>query len=139
MIWIDNIEDLQYYNNAPDMPCYCDELFSPSDITLQANLGSGVNGISSVVVELFSADGLTNNGNITPNFDWFLFQGTDGNWYINFVCISFPITMCDLKCFILKVTVLSSMLELPYFSKFTERYCLDNCCIVPSIISIQDA
>lgn len=138
MIWIDSIEDLQYYNQPPDMPCYCDELFDPSEILLQANLGTLGSSANDVTVELYSADGLTSISDITASFEWYLFQGNNGIWYVNIQGVNFPESMCLQKCFILRVTITSRTAELPLFSKFTERYCLDSCCIVPSSISITN-
>lgn len=143
MIWIDDISELQYYNQPADMPCYCDELFTPNDILLQAKVPLVGSNNYNIAIYVYSADGLTNLGEVTGDFEWYAFLGTDGQHYINIRGIAFSSTMCNNKCFILRVKIWGDMTisGLYIFDKYTERYCLDSCCTPthPNSIIITNA
>ena len=41
MIWIENIQDLEYYRRSASDYCYCELLLKPTDICLQGSIGTG--------------------------------------------------------------------------------------------------
>lgn len=144
MIWIDSISELQYYKSNYGLPCYCERIMVPNDILLQAQVYTGIvpgqigsGATYSVVVQAYSADGLTLLGDITPSFEWYAFA-VSAAVYVNLMMIKFSPIICAQKCFILKVTISQiAGATLIVFSKFTERFCLDNCCVLPSGIDIE--
>lgn len=148
MIWIDNIHDLDYYNHDTQAECYCDLLVNESDLTLQAEVAAPSNGRYEVIVQVMSADGLEVLEDATQYFKWAIFQGVNGKFYINLQANRFAPTMCSVGCFILKLTVNririftdisgsgGKVVKDSLFSKYTERYCVDNCCLVPANIDI---
>lgn len=140
MTWIDNISELQFYSQPENFPCYCELLLSPDDIILQAQVPNVSQNAYTVKIEVLTADGATILEDATLYFEWYSFQGTNGKWYVNMRAKRFSPEMCSNKCFILLVTIISTLTSPLYvvFEKYTERYCLDDCCLVPSEIRIQD-
>jgi len=132
VIWINSINDLQYYHTPIGAPCYCEQVAYPSDITLQG----AVSVQGTITVTLLSADGLTSYGNITSYFESYFFTNPiNKRLYFNLRLKSFHPTMCTLACYILEVQVTDSLNSI--FHKYTERYCQSSCCDVPRGINIR--
>lgn len=144
MVWIDSIEYLQYYNQTPGVDCYCDLLVDPNDLILQAQVPFSPSGQYIVLIEVLQPDGLVVFEDATQYFQWYAFQASNGNYYINMQALRFSPAMCANSCFILRVTIsrveiynLGLTINRVVFQKYTERYCVDNCCIVATSISIN--
>lgn len=142
MIWLDNIQQLQYYSNLPGAYCYCELLIFPNDLTLQGKLGAGFTGpvgapflaTATIKFQLYSADGKTLIGNITSSFDYYFTKDSFSNTIFNARLKTFPAAMCD-QCFIVRVTVNRG--DTVLFDKYTEQYCMDSCCSYASGITVE--
>ena len=148
MVWIDSLEYLQYYNQTPGIDCYCDLLVDPNDLILQALVPQSPSGQYVVLIEVLQPDGLVVFEDATQYFQWYAFQASNGNYYINMQALRFSPAMCANSCFILRVTIKRvenyvdveggiNSIQRVVFQKFTERYCVDNCCIIATSISIN--
>lgn len=133
MIWVSNILQLQYYNQPAGVPCWCESLLFPADLSLQGILTGGQNPYT-VVLYTYSADGLTQYENSTANFQIYTAKATNGVDYFNARLEAFTEIMCLHKCFIIRAVVTTSNGEI-IFDKYTERYCQTDCCDVPRGIS----
>lgn len=134
MVWINNINELQYYHTPVDAPCYCEQVIYASDISLQSPISMQ----GTLKVFLLSGDGLTNHGDITAYFESYFFTNPiNKQLYFNLRCKSFAPLMCTLACYILEVVVSQSLNTI--FHKYTERYCQSSCCDVPRGITIRQA
>jgi hypothetical protein len=138
MIWIDNILQLQYYNQPKDVPCYCDIIIFPYDLTLQGSFAAG-GGSYSIAIDVLSANGLTMYENATSYFDYyFAVNPVTGQHFFNARLKAFAPSMCTHACYILHVTVARSGNVV--FDKYTERYCQSSCCDLARDINIaQDS
>lgn len=135
MIFVSNISQLQYYNTPPGGICYCEALVRPSDVTLQAPLDFNGNGTYTMLIEVWSPNGLTNLETSTSYFDYYFFVNPITLRHsFNIQLKAFTPAMCIHKCFLIRVTVYNG--STTYFSRFTERYCQSTCCVVPQITSI---
>ena len=133
MIWIDDIKKLQYYNPT-GAPCYCEQLIYPSDLLLQGQLNTLATSGFTLHVQLFSADGLTNLGDITSYFEvYYAYNPGTKKPFFNLRLKSFAPVMCAQACYILRVIVEAGA---TVFSAYTERYCQASCCDRPRGISI---
>lgn len=138
MIFVSDISQLQYYNTPPGGICYCDALVKPSDMTLQAPLDFNGTGTYTMLIEVWSPDGLTNLENATSYFDYFFFVNPITLRHTFMVRLkAFSPAMCIHKCFLIRVTVTNA--GITYFQRFTERYCQSTCCTVPVISGITQA
>lgn len=133
MIWLDSIYKLQYYNPIAGVPCFCTELTQPEDMQLQGIL-SGRNPYT-VTLYTYSADGLTQLQNITTSFAIYTARTTDGRDYFNAKLQYFTQSMCSNKCFIIRAVVTSNGVTI--FDKYTERYCVNSCCITATGVTFQ--
>jgi hypothetical protein len=142
MKWFDDITMLQYYNQTPGVDCYCDLLVEAGDLTLQAQVAPAPSGQYVVKVEVLQPDGMVVFEDATQYFEWYAFQGVNGSYYVNIRALRFSPAMCVNPCFILRVTISRvellglSVINRVIFQKYTERYCVDNCCIVATDIEI---
>lgn len=146
MKWFDDLTMLQYYNQTPGVPCYCDLLVEASDLTLQALVTQSPSTQYTLKVEVMQPDGLVIFEDATTYFEWYVFQGVNGNYYMNIRAKRFSSEMCLNSCFILRVTIsrvevysngeTTTTYNRVIFQKYTERYCVDNCCIVATDIEI---
>jgi hypothetical protein len=144
MVCFDEIIDLQYYNQTPGIDCYCDLLVDPNDLILQAQVPFSPSGQYIVLIQVLQPDGTVIFEDATQYFQWYAFQANNGNYYINMQALRFSPAMCANSCFILKVTIsrvefygIGQSINRVVFQKYTERYCVDNCCIVATSISIN--
>jgi len=143
MIWIYDINDLQYYHPVPGFPCYCDPLVYPEDLLLQALIGGSTDVVGSglaVKIEVYSNDGQTFYEDASSYFNWVYTIAPNGNKYVNIqLGNGFSPAMYTYGSFILKVTITSSLGDfvMTHFGAFTESYCIP-CCPVPSDITIVD-
>lgn len=149
MVWIDSIEYLQYYNQTPGVDCYCDLLVDPNDLILQAPVPPSPSGEYTLLIEVLQPDGLLVFEDATQYFQWYAFQANNGNYYVNMQALRFSPAMCANTCFILRVTIKRveryinaeseeiTTIERIVFQKYTERYCVDNCCVIATSISIN--
>lgn len=148
MVWIDSIDQLQYYNQPIGVECYCDLMVEPNDMVLQAPVPYSPSGNYILTVEVLQADGTIVFEDATDYFEWYVFMGTNGQRYMNIRAIRFSSSMCANDCFILKVTIKRvelfatpsgpvEVLERIVFQKYTERYCIDDCCLVATSITID--
>lgn len=126
MIWRDSIEDLDYYNGEED--CYCEKIVTAGDLILQGFFPA-VNQISGIAITLWSADGLTNYGDMSSYFNvWYGVEPTTGRYFFNARLNSFAPEMCLHKCWILQFQVFAQGGSMMVFNKYTERYCQSDCC-----------
>lgn len=148
MVWIDSIEELQYYNQTVWADCYCDLLVEANDLILQAPVEYSPSGQYVLLVEVMQPDGLLVFEDATSYFEWYVFQGVNGLYYMNMRAKRFSPAMCANSCFILRVTISRienyigpgdeiTSIERVIFQKYTERYCVDNCCLVATSIDID--
>lgn len=140
MVWIRNIEDLQFYNTPRGVTCYCETILKPSDMFLQGYLDNNANTSDtySLDIDVLSADGTILIGNVTSYFDYYFARSTVNNRDFFVANLrGFPPEMCNNPCFILKVTVTNG--GLTYFLYYTERYCIPSCCLtVVNVVGGQD-
>lgn len=146
MTWIDSIDQLQYYSPpSANVACYCELLLAPNDLLLQAYIGTSFFMFSSitVTVQCLTPDGATLLGDVTASFEWVaVTAGTTANGtpvYVNLRARVFDEIMCANPCFILRVIIVKTTFGIAQtvFDKYTERFCIDSCCIPPSNIEIQ--
>lgn len=136
MIWRNSIADLDYYNGEED--CYCEKIVTAGDLILQGFF-SPVNQITGIIITLWSADGLTNYGDMGSYFDvWYGVEPTTGRYFFNARLNSFAPEMCEHKCWILQFQVFSSG-QGRVFNKYTERYCQSDCCDTARGVIIGEA
>lgn len=127
MIWIDNIGQLQYYNQPRGLPCYCETLLHPNDVLLQ---GTFVPQGATYTIDLYvySADGLTQYEDASTLFSYyFAVNPTTKDHYFTARLNQWAESMCEHKCFIIRAVVTSDT-GLVAFDKYTERYCQSECC-----------
>src|ERR1700754_1398338 len=105
MIWLDNIQDLQYYHPIKDMPCYCEILLFPNDMILQGAFNPG-SGSYTLLLEVMSADGLMVYADGTANFSYyFAANPLTGQHFFNAQLNSFVPAMCTHVCYIVHAKV----------------------------------
>lgn len=138
MVWIADINDLQYYNQPVGADCYCETILKPSDMMLQGYLDFNGNGTYSIDIDVLSPDGTILIGNVTDAFTIYFGKSPFNNRdFFNAKLNGFPTEMCANPCFILKVTVTGN--GNTYFLYYTERYCTPNCCMtVNGVVGGQD-
>lgn len=148
MIFIDDISELDYYNSNGNVnnECYCEIIADPLDILLQAIYdGFDKKSVYKTKIEMWSNDGLTKYADVSSNFDVSIYNvGSTG--YANIRSRKIPDEMCNQKCFILKVTITTNKIysigtgfdirEETVFSKFTQMYCVQDCCVPVKDITI---
>lgn len=128
MIWLDSIEDLQYYHLKSGQPCYCEILIFPSDLMLQGAFTKG-SGNYTLTIQTYSADGLTSYETATTNYAYyFAVNPVTQQHFFNAQLKSFTSAMCQYACYILRATVTDNGSGNVVFDKFTERYCQSSCC-----------
>ncbi|MCB9047207.1 MAG: hypothetical protein H6550_13825 [Chitinophagales bacterium] len=135
MTWFDNIQDLQFYHQPKGVPCYCEMIVYPTDLILQ---GNGISGSGNYILKLYvySADGLTQYEDATTYFDYYFGVMPGGGHFFNARLRSFSPAMCAHECYVLRAEVVQSG-GITVFNKYTERYCQNNCCDVPTGINFQ--
>lgn len=128
MIWINDILQLQYYNQAPGIPCYCETILFPSDLYLQSPLWFNGSGSYDMVIQLMSADGVTVLEEDISDYCsiYFFTNPITGKHSFNVRLNSFSPAMCVHKCYVLHVVVGWNGTE--YFNAYSERYCQVDCC-----------
>jgi len=146
VVWINSLDDLQFNNPTQGVDCYCDLLIEANDLILQAIVTPSPTGQYSLLIEVMQPDGLVVFEDATMYFEWYVFQGVNGVFYMNMRAKRFSPAMCANSCFILRVTInriewISSgggVVSVPrvIFQKYTERYCIDNCCVLAKDITI---
>lgn len=134
MVWIDSIEELAFYTEEP--PCWCELLLRPEDLLLQGNLGSSVDTSDlAFYAEALTTDGLTVLGDITLFCSYFFAYGPDGSVFFNIRLNTIPPFLCANPCFIVRVVIHSH--GEPIWDKYTQQYCLDECCVTARDITIR--
>jgi hypothetical protein len=133
MIFIDNIKELEYYNQSSIEDCYYDYIDTPHDLTLQVT-----NLPATPIYELFIwahyADGtgpIGGSGNeISRYFDWYFAKAPNGSFYLNIRLNSNLDIFCSVSCFILRVQIRdgNSGINQILFDKYTQRYKMPGCC-----------
>lgn len=137
MIFIDDINSLQYYNSPGEQLCYCESVSQASDVFLQSILNAGV-GNYSAAIYVYSTDGLTNIETATAYFT--VTYGIDpfSQRYFIAQLNTFSPAMCAQKCFILRVVITATGAGI-VFDKYTEVYCQTSCCqTATSVTFAQD-
>lgn len=136
MIWLNSIDELQYYNQSPLVPCYCSILYYANDAILQGSFTPGT-GSYTLAIQTLSADGLTTYETSTSNFSYYFFVNPITNEHtFNARLNSFTSAMCTHACWILRVTVMNGSAVV--FDKYTERYCQSSCCDTARNITFND-
>lgn len=141
MIWVDTIRDLEFYNPNPVWGCYADTVFEPSDIILQAQLGTDFDytSISAPDIKICKPDGSfieSGNSYFHLNITSFYLNGIT-YYYANALCHTLTPGMISNGCFVLELIVTNTLAP---FDKFTQKYVLnDPAFIVPSGITITTA
>ncbi len=136
MVFVDSVNDLEYYSPNPQWGCYGDPIFQPDDILLQAN-GFVSDGSYIITILQCTPDG-TIVSDATTNFDHFLasyvFAGTTYN-YVNIRATDFTGFMKSNKCFVLRITIIDSVSGDVLFLKYTQKYQIigSGAVFVPSI------
>lgn len=140
MIWLDRLQDLQYYNQPKGLPCYCEIIVFPGDMILQGSFPSG-GGSYTLSIEVLSPDGLTvfaNSATSLPYFEYYFAQNpVTLDHFFNARLKSFVPAMCTNVCFILHVTVTRGGVTV--FDKYTERYCQSTCCDLARDITVTQS
>lgn len=133
MVWISSIQELDYYSrNASDF-CYCDLLIQPNDLALQGIIGTQT-AASTVRIYMYTPDGQTFIDELTIYFDWYTAK-VAGRTFFNARLRYFPPVLCDNRCFVLRAVVESGGKTV--FDKWTQQYCLADCCSVPEKVLIE--
>lgn len=128
MIWIDTIEELDYYTEEP--PCYCELLLQPQDLLLQGNLGVAMPPFD-IQVTALTPDGLTVLGDVLPFISVYYGTAPNGTTYFNLRLNTWPQFLCKNPCFVLHVVIPG------YFDKYTKQYCIHDCCVLPDDITVE--
>lgn len=137
MIWLNSISELQYYNQSPLVPCYCTILYHANDLILQGAFTPG-SGSYTIVIETYSANGLTLLDTSTSNFQYYFFTNPLTKQHaFNARLNSFTAQMCVQACWILHVTVFDGPVAV--FEKWTERYCQASCCDTARNVTFDDS
>jgi hypothetical protein len=140
MVWFSNIKDLQYYNQQPGVPCYCEELVYAGDMMLQGAIPAGKgSGNYTISIEVWSPDGLTAYEVATSYFSYYFFVNpVNGLHYFTARLKSFSPAMCAHQCFLIRVGVTNTGSPDKYlFANWTERYCVSNCCDTAKGITVS--
>jgi len=142
MIWIYDLNNLSYLTTPSWADCYCELITEPNDVLLQAVFNSPFGGGTyNLGIALLSPDGQTVLEDVTSRFEWYVYQVGD-LFYCNLRLLRITDIMCANKCFIFHVVIKNYIGTPPTiairtaFDAYTERYCVDNCCLLPSNIDI---
>lgn len=125
MYWF-NKQDLLYYHPNTGGYCYCELLVEPSDLTLQAHVPPVKEG-ANLYIDAYTPDGETLIAEVTALFKGIIATDTSGSYYVNLQLQSFGALLCD-SCFVLRVRVVSRTGSVTVFDKFTQQYCIADCC-----------
>jgi hypothetical protein len=139
MQFIDSIFDLDYYRPLPaGVPCYCETVNIPNEMRLQSDLDYNGSGTYTYLIEAYQPNGQTLLGDVTSYFT--ITQYTNvvtGLQGFTLVLKGFAPVMCANACFVLHVYVSNGAGT--YFNKYTQKYCVPNCCeYATEIIATQD-
>lgn len=134
MVWLDSITELQYYNPIVGFPCYCELLVEPSDLAMQHVLPN-VNGTTAIIINVYSADGLTDYGDYSSYFTTTVSINQIGQKYFQIQLNTFAPPMCENLCWILRVRF--TVNEVVIFDKWSERFCNASCCATLGGITIE--
>jgi len=122
MIFVNNISELQYYHSAEPYGCYSDAIFSPLDMSLQANGFALSSPVIAVTVNVCSVDGSFQEDG-TAYFDIyfasFMLGGTT-YYFVNIRGNSYSDYMLSNKCYVLNVVITNAGVTL--FNKWTQQY-----------------
>lgn len=135
MVFVDSISDLEYFHSNPDYGCYADLVLQPTDILLQAQIGTVYDVLSTpalITINVCKPDG-TFIEDATDYFDWtFLFNTIGGvnYYYANVRGKYYSPGMLSNGCFVVNVIVLNASGG-NYFNKWTQKYELLNPGIIP--------
>ncbi|OSZ79121.1 hypothetical protein CAP35_12970 [Chitinophagaceae bacterium IBVUCB1] len=142
MLWFSDKKDLQYYNQSPGVPCYCEELIYPGDMILQGQIPGGRgSGNYNISIEVWSTDGNTAYEVATSYFDYYFFTNpTNQLHYFTARLKTFSPAMCAHKCFLMRVGITNAGDPNNYlFANWTERWCVSDCCdTAKGIVVMQD-
>ena len=138
MVWVDEIQNLEYYTNpdttrfAPGFPCYGEKIFNPQDLILQAILPQVAGNSYAIQILTYSCDGLTQLADVTSKFNYYAGLAVTGSYYANMV-LRTNLSSADTNgsnCFILRVKFTDGTGKL-VFDKYTQRYDFDvaNSCV----------
>lgn len=138
MKWFENLNELSYYNPIKGVPCFCETLIYPSDLTLQGDFTKGSGGYT-LEVQILSPDGLTvyaNNATANSYFEYYFANNQyTGKHFFNLRLKSFVPVMCTKVCYIIQVIVYDG--GVVKFAKYTDRYCQSSCCDLARDITIS--
>lgn len=127
MYWFDQ-EDLLYYHPNTGGYCYCELLVEPSDLILQAPLPSVTADIH-IYIEAYQPGGVTFIDDVTDLFKGIVAKNPSGGYYATMQAQVLSTLLCA-ECFVLKVTIIDKASTVPrtVFQKFTQQYCVADCC-----------
>ncbi len=112
-----SINDLQVNNLCRNEEVYCEPVFVPEDIKLQIRIPYQIATDYVISIKIFDI----NLDEVTDLvFDYLIGTDSEGNRYINIVAKELP----EETCFHLKVVIENDGLTI--FSKYTERYCIQD-------------
>jgi hypothetical protein len=147
MVWVADINELEYYTNpdsapgkySPAFSCYGDKIFNPSDLILQAQLPQVTGNSYSLQILTYTCDGTTQIADVTSKFNYYVGLATTGICYANML-LSTNLTSADTNgstCFILKVIFTDATGKVVWVN-FTQRYDYDisNACVLASATSV---
>lgn len=137
MLWFDRNE-LQAYHPNTDGRCYCEYLLSPNDLTLQAHLPEVSSG------DVFRITFATTDGTssyaipFTDHGVAIVAKDSAGGYYITLRLDDFPSQFCgpldpsyEGYCFTIRLEVFQtrSGVTKTLFDKFSQPYCIADCCL----------
>ncbi len=136
MVWVDAVSDLEYFNANPVYGCYADTVFNPSDINLQAQLGTyfDLTSIALPVINIVKPDGTfieIGNAYFHVNILSFNLNGVT-YYYCNAICHTISAGMIANGCFSIELNATSGT-GYNYFHKWTQKFALND----PSFILPQ--
>ena len=131
MVFVDSVDQLEYYFPNPQWGCYGDHVFNPYDILLQANGFTLTGGYGITISVCDTAGSIQQDG--TANFDsWlgtFVISGTT-YYFVNIRCNEYTSYMLSNRCFALNVQITDTSNGTIVFNKWTQKYELDSSAVV---------
>ena len=133
MIFVDNIQDLQYYNASSQWGCYGDAVFNPSDILLQANGFTLTTTAITVVINICDTAGTFQEVG-TSYFDIYFGSYMLGGvtyYFVNVKANDYSPFMVSNRCFIVEVIITEGSTE--FFHKWTQKYQIVSASATPPV------
>ena len=114
--------DLEYFNRFPDLECYYDAVFAPSDIMLQANGYVSLTDTFTIQINVCDLSGAVvedATANFVYNFRSITIAGVV-YYYCNIMCDTYSAYMSANRCFTLNVTIFDGTTTV--FNQWTQQY-----------------